>query len=335
MSFKCKECTRIYASQSSLARHQHNHELSGQYPCSICNVVFHRADLRARHINLHRSPASAETASSETPGEAPTLKQRRRCHTACIRCRALRIKCSSQRPCDACTATGQSCESIRDSRRVSRARHSPAANAPQMRDENFAQLSPPESDAEFRQGAGASASAHVDRRPLDGADMGYHDAGSAIVDTSQGDPAIYMPRSSDNGHLAEGAPLETGGFSQQVQQLGAGHDVSWPWVYESLFLPNEGIFPWPQVSLSVPPDTQRSPHKFLRQSRDESLEFPPQNWQDQPPGVAADPAVLQHRYSPALNGTGLSSMPSTSMTLSSAGGRDRDGGRRLLCTLTC
>lgn len=335
MSFECQECKRTYSSQSSLARHKHNHDTSGEYPCSICNVVFYRADLRARHMNLHKSPASAETASSETPGEASTLKQRRRCHTACIRCRALRIKCSSQRPCDACTATGKSCESVWDSRRVSRARTSPAANAPQMRDETFAQLSPPESSSEVRQGAGAIASTNMDRGPLEGADVGHYNAGSASIGVSQSDPPFYMPRSSDNDHLAEEAPLEPVDFSQQSQQLGSGHDVSWPWVYESLFLPNDEIFSWPQVSPPDAPDAQRNPHKFLLQSRDESLGFLPQIWGDQSTGVAADHVALGHSRSPALNGTGLSSMPSTSMAFSSGGGRDRDGGRRSLCTFTC
>ena len=251
MSFECKECKRTYSSKSSLTRHKHNHRTGGEYPCSICNVVFYRADLRARHMNLHASLASGETASSGMPGQVFTPRHRTRCHTACIRCRQLRIKCSSQRPCDACTATGKTCESVWDTRRVSRARTSIASNSPQMRDETFTQLPPPESHSDARQAASTDASTNRE----EGADVGYRNIRSASVEITQSDPPFLMPRSSDNDHLTDEVPLPPNGFSQQSQELGSGHGVSWPWVYESIFLPGDGLFPWPQVSPTVKPDT--------------------------------------------------------------------------------
>ncbi|KIW68452.1 hypothetical protein PV04_04395 [Phialophora macrospora] len=110
--FSCNECDKKYASQTSLARHRHNHRRTKQHVCSICHVIFYRSDLLLRHLRLHEK--------EDGPGKLNNDRVRRRCHTACLRCRELRTKCSGQQPCASCINTGSRCEYTTHGRRISR-----------------------------------------------------------------------------------------------------------------------------------------------------------------------------------------------------------------------
>src|ERR1700761_2647008 len=115
--YACTQCDRKYASQNSLTRHVHNHKKAKKHRCSICDVVFYRKDLLSRHSRLHK-PSLTEQSSTSEP-LLGTEDGRKRCHTACIRCRTLRTKCNSQRPCMTCSMANVSCEYSRTSNRLS------------------------------------------------------------------------------------------------------------------------------------------------------------------------------------------------------------------------
>jgi hypothetical protein len=107
--YACNQCHRSYTNRNSLTRHVHSHETSKKHQCSVCNVIFYRKDLLSRHSKLHRTPRE-RNATSESPSALGNLGAsggRRRCHTACLRCRELRTKCDGNRPCFSCQGTGQ------------------------------------------------------------------------------------------------------------------------------------------------------------------------------------------------------------------------------------
>ena len=104
--FHCNECDKSYATQNSLARHRHNHRRTRQHVCSTCNVIFYRRDLLSRHLKLHEKEAASGKTGTAVARQAP----RRRCHTACLRCRELRVKCSGVQPCTSCADTGSHCD---------------------------------------------------------------------------------------------------------------------------------------------------------------------------------------------------------------------------------
>ncbi|KIX92751.1 uncharacterized protein Z520_11603 [Fonsecaea multimorphosa CBS 102226] len=116
--YQCPKCDRKYASQNSLTRHVHSHSKSQKHRCTVCGVTFYRRDLLSRHSKLHEL-ASPSTDQAH-PAQADTDAHRKRCHTACIRCRELRTKCNSQRPCTSCVNAEAHCEDSRHSNRLSR-----------------------------------------------------------------------------------------------------------------------------------------------------------------------------------------------------------------------
>ncbi|KAH7139928.1 hypothetical protein B0J13DRAFT_69080 [Dactylonectria estremocensis] len=131
--FPCPHCSKEFTIQGSLARHLQNHSQTAKHVCHVCNVIFRRRDLLTRHMKLHDPGAGADgsvadqessagdsTAASRGPHQDVTEKvSRKRCHTACNRCRDLKIKCDGQYPCTRCCNSGKACEFDRLSSRIS------------------------------------------------------------------------------------------------------------------------------------------------------------------------------------------------------------------------
>ncbi|KAH7008951.1 fungal-specific transcription factor domain-containing protein [Ilyonectria destructans] len=113
--FVCKEpeCDKQFSSSTALARHSKNHSDECTDICPICEVGFFRHDLLTRHMKLHAD-------KGEQPGRSQTRRIRRRCHTACDRCRDSRKRCDGHQPCAACQVAGKPCKFDTSSQRMSR-----------------------------------------------------------------------------------------------------------------------------------------------------------------------------------------------------------------------
>ncbi|KAH7070070.1 hypothetical protein FB567DRAFT_219099 [Paraphoma chrysanthemicola] len=131
--YACAQCDRKYASQNSLTRHIHSHEKNTKHQCKICGVVFYRKDLLSRHSKLHKTSkgqgSRGNSSEISVPDHLGAGLGRRRCHTACIRCRELRTKCDGQRPCLTCRRSGGLCTFSRPTNRLS---HVPVDSEDQM-----------------------------------------------------------------------------------------------------------------------------------------------------------------------------------------------------------
>ena len=78
--YHCKACSKTYGSRATLSRHERNHRKSAKHYCEECQINFTRRDLLNRHLEIHSSARSG-------------TQSRRRCHTACQRCKESRCKC--------------------------------------------------------------------------------------------------------------------------------------------------------------------------------------------------------------------------------------------------
>lgn len=213
--FPCPECSKEFSTQGSLARHLHNHSQSAKHACNVCSVVFRRRDLLTRHLKLH-APDDASSHSREhdtgpndsaaAEGGAGTVS-RKRCHTACNRCRDLKIKCDGQNPCAKCRASRKPCDFDRPSGRISRM---PVATEPRT--------SPAES---------GSASTAV-QPSLPSFSPGVDDLDDAIIEPGA------CPGDAHDGsqHSFVDALLQ---WDPAVSDV-----VPWPWMHESLFLSGDG-----------------------------------------------------------------------------------------------
>lgn len=111
--FACSICGRTYKAKETLTRHENNHAGRVKHVCHDCGIGFHRKDLLARHRRLHQA---------NEPDREP-LKGRQRLHRACDHCRAVKIKCDSELPCNTCIRGGHECTYVHRSRRLSRGPH--------------------------------------------------------------------------------------------------------------------------------------------------------------------------------------------------------------------
>ncbi|PVH84972.1 hypothetical protein DL98DRAFT_452356 [Cadophora sp. DSE1049] len=114
--YSCQKCGKEYSRQNSLTRHMQNHNTGNNHACHSCNITFHRRDLLARHSRIHQ-PGQQQKPVSSSGGHLSN--GRRRCHTACVRCRELRTKCDGQHPCQRCIDNGHDCEFSRGAGRIS------------------------------------------------------------------------------------------------------------------------------------------------------------------------------------------------------------------------
>ena len=112
----CQKCGKEYSRQNSLNRHMQNHNAGSNHACHSCNITFHRRDLLARHNKIHQPGQQQKPGSSSG---SYSSSGRRRCHTACVRCRELRTKCDGQHPCQRCIDNRQDCEFSRRNGRIS------------------------------------------------------------------------------------------------------------------------------------------------------------------------------------------------------------------------
>ena len=243
--YQCNECGRKYARQNSLTRHLHNHRKTKRHVCPICNAVFYRGDLLSRHVKLHDG-----TITSYQESTVRGQNTRRRCHTACGRCREHRTKCNGQHPCHTCTKANKEveCEYNRDSNRLSHIRtaseDSSALSIPRELDD------PTHSDSAGNRGDGdeqadSQSQTHQSRLlpTLDDVSAGNRDS------------AIHHPRpevqhtalpSNMNFQVAMGGNIAQR-CSRSIQEpppeevamyFDPHNTISWPWLHESLYLSN-------------------------------------------------------------------------------------------------
>ncbi|KAF2188154.1 hypothetical protein K469DRAFT_660699 [Zopfia rhizophila CBS 207.26] len=118
--YSCQECGKKYSKQNSLNRHMQNHKKTKHYVCHSCNIAFYRRDLLARHSKMHQAGQQQKAVSSSRAADGGQISNgRRRCHTACVRCRELRTKCDGRHPCQRCIDSRQDCEFSRCASRIS------------------------------------------------------------------------------------------------------------------------------------------------------------------------------------------------------------------------
>ena len=106
--YACGTCSRTFATQGTLYRHEQNHSQSRKYTCSECQVSFRRRDLLSRHLRIHGTESSIESAGP-----------RQRSRTACKHCRLARVKCTGQLPCGRCKQRDLQCHFTDDGFRTS------------------------------------------------------------------------------------------------------------------------------------------------------------------------------------------------------------------------
>jgi hypothetical protein len=218
--YKCTICGKTYKTRTTLTRHTHNHNNDPHHTCDICGVAFARRDILNRHLRQGHVDVD-ESARS-----------RQRIHTACLSCRAARVKCDGEEPCQCCANAQKTCIYSTDSRRVSkntqrrsqRSRPSPGNSL----DPSVALLSPPLVDDEM------DFSLNMDEPgPV------YH------ADQQAETGGMLQPQSllEDSGmpHVAVDHDYHQSGLNLPVDLDG----ISWPWLHETLFLqddPFAGLF---------------------------------------------------------------------------------------------
>ncbi|KAJ4185587.1 hypothetical protein NW767_012899 [Fusarium falciforme] len=115
-SFICNDaqCDKRFSSATALARHAKNHSDQCTDVCPVCEVGFFRHDLLTRHMKLHTDRATLRG------GPNSKKRIRKRCHTACDRCRDSKKRCDGHQPCAACRLAGKPCKFDTSTQRMSR-----------------------------------------------------------------------------------------------------------------------------------------------------------------------------------------------------------------------
>ncbi|KAJ5705666.1 hypothetical protein N7536_001355 [Penicillium majusculum] len=231
--YTCRVCDRTYQSRGSLTRHLRNHSVdSSHHVCPICDVAFSRRDLLRRHYQIHQSenlPVSP-SPGSEITKSAP----RRRCHTACQRCREARIKCNGEHPCAQCVSSQTECQFRALTHRVSRVVEMEAAQEhrsnPNYEDSGSEGEIPPESQPE----GALPVAPDMPQSPvsnINSPNMAFLGPAQPILELDQ---IHRMPPIDQMAEMdfswAGTVPCNTG---------------SWPWLHESLFLQGNPMLNWP------------------------------------------------------------------------------------------
>lgn len=242
--YECPECGGKYARQNSLTRHLHNHRKTKRYTCSVCHVAFYRGDLLSRHAKLHQGAAIASHES-----DLPGMTTRKRCHTACDRCRDHRTKCNGQLPCSTCVKANQGdhCHFKRGSNRLS---HIPTVcEDPSISDEpgentenNSTATQNDDQDLNENQDEShlSTLSSTLQSAPTYDPDIEQHHSNHQVPCTALHSHMTFLPSieepalqphpmsmpepTSDDVHLQ---------FEPQMFNV-----ASWPWLHESIYMPS-------------------------------------------------------------------------------------------------
>ncbi|KAE8372125.1 hypothetical protein BDV26DRAFT_302216 [Aspergillus bertholletiae] len=236
--FSCTQCDRSYQSQSSLARHLRNHSIRlSQHVCTACNVAFSRRDLLSRHLRIHNraSPTKRPTRATQAR-EKVSATGRRRCHTACEPCRKARVRCNGEHPCATCTVTQRECKySIRSHRLRVSAVPEAAHTSPVTPSSNESHA--PQLECPRPEGTPGS---------VDSRDEGLVSPCNVAMIAPElvSHPVSTTLNPSPN-------PLATLSDLGAPSDLGLLDAISWPWMYESLYLQGD---PWDVFPTPVTPD---------------------------------------------------------------------------------
>ncbi|KAJ6282729.1 hypothetical protein J3E71DRAFT_380240, partial [Bipolaris maydis] len=232
--YTCTICNRTYRNQNSLTRHSHSHRNTGKHKCRACGVVFYRRDLLTRHVKLHPDQARTIDASRDTTGAGDSghCPTRKRCHTACLRCRELRTRCNGQLPCTACQKNHAQCEYSRYSSRLSHL----ARDSDQPDDAQNALVPEPSQDPANEAATSLSSPPCAPRT---------RESARGTQPQNRGE---YLEQSHST--LLETAIPNVNYFDMPLSQhtdtnfANMGDTsmtdlVSWPWLHENLFLPTD------------------------------------------------------------------------------------------------
>ncbi|OAL52686.1 hypothetical protein IQ07DRAFT_671272 [Pyrenochaeta sp. DS3sAY3a] len=227
--FPCTECTKHFTSQGSLARHVQNHCPSSKHVCNACGVIFRRRDLLTRHLKLHeprKAPSDRASSRSDDDNDNHNNNRtgidaisRKRCHTACNRCRDLKIKCDGQCPCSRCQRARKPCDFDRPRHSSGRISHVHSTAMARASSSGSTSLAPSLSFV-----ANAGDSSHMSMPvyspvPFTDVDTGPIASGSFI--NHETDTTLAFPSLSWDAIFSQVTP--------------------WPWLHENLFLSGNNI----------------------------------------------------------------------------------------------
>ncbi|KAK7214876.1 hypothetical protein V2G26_002879 [Clonostachys chloroleuca] len=235
--YSCSTCGRSYASQTSLTRHYHNHRKTTQHICVYCNVIFYRRDLLVRHLRSHERQLQPLPEETDLDKREAT---RKRCHTACLQCRALKIKCSGNVPCDNCTKLDKPCHPSNSVGRISHLADQtyPSEDLSEMMPLDDPGCEPPQPDQGLpspQRSEQLSAGPIHDLGSLSGTSPSTQSIQNAL--TISGDEDMGMPGAATL-HLA-GLDSQTGavtGPANVVLDSFMFDTLSWPWHHEISYL---------------------------------------------------------------------------------------------------
>lgn len=267
--FACAECGRRFASSTSLNRHAKNHSSETSYVCPTCHVVFFRQDVLTRHVKLHQTAVDEQDAMGD--GLPRTRKRpRKRCHTACDRCRSSKTKCNGQKPCESCARHGKPCtfdDVARPSRRISRIlSHEQPPPSPSSSSESL-QTTIVATDTTAIEAVGHSNGGF---EAVDAVNL------PIIANISDSFPVGPLLASWDadtvsNPLIHETVELFDPEFSMDM--------MPWPWLHERAFLSNDGdaelTFAAPELFPDVYSTTQMPKDPAELQVPDESTHISP------------------------------------------------------------
>ena len=232
----CPECSKSYASQSSLNRHVLNHKKHKQHLCHWCGVIFYRADVLCRHLRLHQDPPKLPSNIPSDNGSTDGQRARKRRHTACNRCREHRIRCRGGDPCASCIEAANTCRFSKQSGRVSH-----IADEADISQRDFASVDRTGAD---EQGIALEISSPLHRvSPQQASPQPNQQETDSVLawDQSAMYPESVTPNPvnvtkglvSDEVALAKGNEDASLLFNPVMVGL-----TTWPWLHENLYLPS-------------------------------------------------------------------------------------------------
>lgn len=279
--FECFDCGKKYVRRNSLLRHFQTHQKTKRHTCKECNVAFYRQDLLSRHMKLHAQSIPNGRAGSDDSGSRNGQDgSRKRCHTACTRCRSLRIKCSGTFPCGRCLSASRRCNYKHSTGRVSHPLSEPDATPfdsavnypPDPRNDEVLSLDRPPSQTQIHKGLPTPNSVppasvvHTDR-PLDTL--------SAELE-APGIPPFHNVLAVDNNSISQSKAAVDQPDSCADSQVFDFDAISWPLLHESLELATEFDFTTTSSMFGLQPAQSEpiSPQVLLEEGGSETPDSP-------------------------------------------------------------